>query len=186
MADLGKKLRGITLGALTAFATVNEAKADEPVFMPDAAFNLIQYLGVNPNQLQWDDMRLRDMVGDQVCRDRNGDGIADTEKFGRGERLERDTSTYTLVVNIDDHSNDIITRDVTRGKAMHAMQEYNYASGILLSSHGMPNGQMEPVMIVSRHNGATQVARPLSVKPTGDLGKGYALCSDLKMPKGMQ
>jgi hypothetical protein len=159
------------------------ALADEPIFMPDNAFNLIQHLGVNPNNLQWDELRLRDMAGDQVCRDRDENGIADTEPFGRGERVERDTSTYTLVINIDDYSGDIIERDVTRGEAVLAMQ--GYASGMLLSNHGMPDGEFEPVMIISRHNGTTQIARPLSVKPVGELGTGYKLCNDLKLPAGM-
>ena len=189
MSVIGKKIRGLALGAFATVSAVTGTQAQEnkQFFMPDASKNLLEHMlkdtgtGITVDSLQWDIVRDRDLAGKNQCRDRDGDGVADLEPDGNGMRVEQELSQFILVIN-NNTLHDDITRGVTREEAIKKMETLKDGSGLLLSPHGLPKGQLEPIMVISRLNGETKVTRPLSVQPVGDFGSGRVDCNKLTIP----
>jgi hypothetical protein len=148
--------------------------------MPDAAHNSILYLGINPSQLQWDDVRERDILGKDHCFDRNNDEVADLgNRAGADFVLKGDQNTFDLYVFRDDYSQPHRAYEVSHEEAMLALREFTYASGLLINQ---TNNGPDLVRVYSVHNSEVRVARPLAHKPVGEFQTGVKACDSLKRP----
>lgn len=176
-------------------SNAKNSKYPPATFIPDTTTVVLDRHGVDYNVLQWDNIRERDLVGDNSCYDQDKDGIADRYIMGfkltnNGETVRqygdiiKDNYRYHLVLLPSDYDDPQFIKNITKGEAVEALKEYDYMSGILMSFNGVSKDKnADAVAVYSVLNGEISIARPLADVKVGDFETGRAPCSTLGKQK---